>query len=50
MARISAPHFVAGVDIQTQRAAPVVSYMRSRSLARIVGYCRTKGWKVEYVA
>lgn len=44
LVRIVAPHFVAGIDIEDQRLAPIVSYMRGWSIERIVDHCRSKGW------
>lgn len=49
MIRISAPHFVAGVDLDTGRAAPIIAYMRTWPVERIAGYCRSKRWQWEWV-
>jgi hypothetical protein len=49
MIRITAPHFVAGVDLVTQRSAPIVSFMRTWTWPRIMRYCQSKGWKAERV-
>jgi hypothetical protein len=45
--RISAPHFVAGYDLDTGRIAPIIFYMRRWKLDRISDYCRRRGWEVE---
>lgn len=47
MIRIVAPHFVAGICVDTGRAAPIVSYMRTWSVERIVRCCQGKGWQWE---
>jgi hypothetical protein len=46
--RIEAPHFTAGVVLRdgiVVRAAPIVSYMRGWSQARVRSYCERKGWE-----
>lgn len=50
MIRILAPHFVAGVDLSTGRAAPILSFMRTWTAPRIIRYCQAKGWQWERVA
>ena len=45
--RITAPHFVAGIDTDRDVAAPIIAYMRHWSLKRIYAYCRAKGWVVQ---
>ena len=45
--RIEAPHFVAGLDLENKRAAPIISYMLKWNAARIFAYCSKKGWKAE---
>lgn len=51
MIRILAPHFVAGIDLDARRAAPILSYMRMWDEARIARYCQSqsKGWRWERV-
>ncbi len=49
MIRITAPHFTAGVDLTTQRAAPILSFMRTWPWPRIARYCERKGWEWERV-
>ena len=49
MIRIIAPHFVAGI-IPGERAAPILRYMMGWSEARIIAYCRTKGWAFQIIA
>lgn len=49
MIRILAPHFTAGVDLTAQRAAPIVSFMRTWTAPRIIRYCQSKGWQWERV-
>ncbi len=41
---ITAPHFCAGVVVG-ERAAPIVAYMRTWTLAHILAYCQQKGWQ-----
>lgn len=48
MIRITARHFCAGVE-PGQRAAPILHYMTYWSSKRIIDYCLTRGWKVEWV-
>lgn len=48
LARVTAPHFVAGV-IVGRRAAPILVYMMQWSVDGIAGYCRSKGWRMETV-
>jgi hypothetical protein len=53
--RIEAPHFVAGVDVDEKddrvvHAAPIVSYMRGWSAARVLAYCAKKDWSVMLLA
>ena len=50
--RVEAPHFVAGfeVDLHTSiivSSAPIIKYMRGKSLATAQDYFVHKGWKVE---
>ena len=49
IARIVAPHFVAGVDIPARRSAPIVSYMLRWPPQRIASYCASKGWRLEWL-
>jgi len=46
MLRITAPHFVAGIEPHW-RAAPILRYMLAWSSKGIRGYCAKKGWTVE---
>ena len=46
MLRIVAPHFVAGI-VRDGPVAPIISYMKGWTLARIRAYCARKGWSVE---
>ena len=46
LVRIVAPHFVAGLEIGG-RCAPIVRYMRTWTVERIVTYCSKKGWKAK---
>jgi hypothetical protein len=53
LARISSDYFVVGIEfdgIHTTcvKAAPIVKYMRGKTLKWIMGYCNEKGWKFEY--
>jgi len=48
LARIVAPHFVAGVDLTRKKAAPIIHYMAHWSPVQIARYCHRKGWTVEF--
>jgi hypothetical protein len=53
LARIVAPHFVAGIVLhgdQVAEAAPIVDYMRGWPRDRVRDYCRAKGWTIAIVA
>ena len=59
--RISAPHFVAGLiaygsighydyddkPVPVHTTAPILHYMKSWTVGRIMRYCRLKGWQYE---
>ena len=55
--RISAPHFVAGIEcydfgdrpIPIHRTAPILGYMVAWSLDEIMRYCKRKGWEIDEV-
>ncbi len=49
--RITAPHFVAGIEIGG-RCAPILAWMAQRKWNRrqIEAYCRGKGWTCEEVS
>ena len=50
--QITAPHFVAGIDIEegtVTDAAPIVRYMKGWLAGRVRGYCAGKKWKLEVV-
>ena len=49
MIRITALHFVAGIDPKTGNIAPIIKYMKSWPLAKIKSYCASKKWKVEII-
>jgi len=53
MLRIVAPHFVAGVQLDTEglvvEAAPILWYMQDWAAARVYAYCRGRGWRVETI-
>lgn len=48
---ISAPHFVAGLELNKENvcinAAPIIKYMIGWDAMRIIEYCKKKGWSVE---
>ena len=46
MLRITAPHFVVGIE-PGKRSGPIVRYMLKWTEKRIIDYCNHKGWKVE---
>ncbi|MBF0102055.1 MAG: hypothetical protein HQK77_14225 [Desulfobacterales bacterium] len=50
MIRITAPHFVAGLEIKDRivvRAAPIIRYMVGWPIGTVKDYCDKKGWKFE---
>ena len=54
LAQITAPHFCAGIGVDTEEkvvvdASPVVRYMVGWTARRVHDYCCGKGWKVERV-
>lgn len=54
MMRISACHFVAGVVVDENGivvlAAPIVRYMTGWTAGRVMGYCASKNWRVEWLS
>jgi len=48
MLRITANHFVAGIDLESNIAAPIIKYMIGWSEKKVINYCKTKNWIVEY--
>ena len=47
---IDAPHFYAAVAVRdgvVVKAAPIVAWMIGKSVARVLSYCRQKGWRAE---
>jgi hypothetical protein len=49
MARITAPHFCAGLDLTTRRVAPIIHYMRRWRIEEIRQYCERRGWVLEVI-
>ena len=54
LAQITAPHFCAGIGVDTEEkvvvdASPVVRYMVGWTARRVHDYCCDQGWKVERV-
>lgn len=55
LVRIVAPHFVAGLEIlhdvynvpYCAKAAPIIKYMRGKTLDWITAYCQRKNWHLE---
>lgn len=55
--RISAPHFVAGIELWSgydkddpvNKPAPILKYMKTWTVSRIMRYCRKKGWQYQEV-
>jgi len=59
--RITSPYFCAGIErymrlgqydysnakVKIHRCAPILRYMRTWTVGRIIKYCRLKGWKYE---
>lgn len=60
--RITAPHFVAGIDTWSRwestpfgdvihhTCAPIIKYMDQWSIKRIDDYCQKKRWKLEVMS
>lgn len=46
--RITAPHFVAGFDMTTGNIAPIIKYMKNWDYSKILNYCNSKNWYLEY--
>lgn len=44
--RITSPYFVAGI-MAGGDCAPIVGYLKGKTLRFIRDYCRGKGWKLE---
>lgn len=52
MFRIEAPHFVAGLITTHRRvteAAPITKYMVGWDITKVLKYCQTKEWRLQYV-
>jgi hypothetical protein len=50
--RISAPHFCAGADVKDGKiidAAPIIKWMKGRTLWWVRKYCEKKKWEIEVV-
>jgi hypothetical protein len=50
-ARIVAPHFVCGIELDPSSArvvdaAPIVRYMVGWSAKRVASYCTRRGWEI----
>lgn len=46
---IDAPHFCCGVGIENGRvsvAAPIVGWMKGKTVSEVTQYCRRKGWHI----
>jgi hypothetical protein len=46
---IEAPHFYCGVEVENGRvtiAAPIVGWMKGKTLIEVMDYCHRKGWRV----
>ena len=48
--RITAPHFVAGVDTVTKKCPPILNYMRHWDPYKIRDYCKYKNWGLEVLS
>lgn len=46
MLRITAPHFVAGIE-RGGACAPILRYMKGWTLRQIRDYCASKHWTIE---
>ncbi len=53
MIRISAPHFCAGAEINERNEviypAPIIKWMKGRTLWWIRKYCEKKKWEIEVI-
>jgi hypothetical protein len=52
LARVTAPHFVAGLVLRAatvHEAAPILRYMLGWSAQRVARYCAHKGWGIARV-
>jgi hypothetical protein len=53
LARITAPHFVAGIALGTDdrvtEAAPIVRYMLGWDRDRVREFVRGRGWRIERI-
>lgn len=51
--RISAPHFCAGADIDKDdkvvNPAPILKWMKGRTLWWVERYCKSKKWEIEVI-
>lgn len=52
--QITGDHFCAGVELsenqhRVESAAPIVKYMIGWTRQRLVTYCQTKGWKLDWM-
>ena len=47
--RITSPHFVAGYDMNNGNIAPIIKYMKGWNYNKILNYCKSKGWYLEYL-
>jgi hypothetical protein len=51
LARITAPHFVAGLEFSAAGvcvlAAPILQWAVGRKARDVHAYCQRKGWKIE---
>jgi hypothetical protein len=48
--RITAPHFVAGAEVEggkVIKTAPIIGYMKGWAMAKVKGYCNYKEWRFE---
>lgn len=51
--QIKSPYFVAGATAQhgyIVRAAPIIHYSIGWTTAKLLGYCRSKGWQFDHVS
>jgi len=52
MIRITAPHFCAGAEIKDSKVvypAPIIKWMKGRTLWWIRKYCEKKKWEIEVI-
>jgi hypothetical protein len=47
--RITAKHFCAGYDVSNGNIAPIIKYMKGWDFNKILNYCKSKNWCMEWL-